>query len=212
MVKRQEHGESAKTDHSHHDHHAGHHTFRGIEQWIQRLDNPEREKKQRPQEVIEKLDLHNGDVVADIGAGTGYFALRIAEAYPQVRVIAADAQREMVDYLETQVKARDLANLEAVVIHSARPKLPVKANLALMVDTLHHIADRTQYLSYLKESMAPGSRIAVIDYAKDAPEGPSDQHRISKEDVARDLEQVGYTLEMDLKFLPNQYILIFRQN
>lgn len=171
MAKRREHDEQAKTDHSHDDH-MGHHTFRGIEDWIQRLDNPEREKKQRPHEVIEKLDLHAGDVVADVGTGTGYFALRIAAAHPQVRVIAADAQREMVDYLETQVKARGLANLESVVIHPARPSLPVRADLALMVDTLHHIPDRARYLSHLKESMAPGSRIAVIDYAKDAPEGP----------------------------------------
>lgn len=210
MAKGQEHNERAETDHSHHDHHGGHHTFSGIEGWIQRLDNPDREKKQRPREVIEKLDLHKGDVVADIGAGTGYFALRIAQAYPQVRVIAADAQREMVDYLKTQVKARDLTNLEPVVIDSVKPKLPVKADLVLLVDTLHHIADRTQYLSYLKESMAPGSRIAVIDYAKDAPEGPADQHRIAKEDVARDLEQIGYMLELDLKLLPNQYFVIFR--
>ena len=209
-MAKQEHGEQAKTDHSYDDH-MEHHTFRGIEDWIQRLDNPEREKKQRPHEVIEKLDLHAGDVVADVGAGTGYFALRIAQAYPQVRVIAADAQREMVDYLETQVEARGLANLEPVVIDSVIPKLPVKADLALMVDTLHHIADRAQYLSYLKESMAPGSRIVVIDYAKDAPEGPPVQHRVSKEDVTRDLEQAGCRLEMDLKFLPNQYFVIFKQ-
>lgn len=212
MAKRQDHNQRAETRRGHDDHHAGHHAFSGIEEWIRRLDNPEREEKQRPHEVIEKLDLHDGDVVADIGAGTGYFALRIAASYPQVRVVAADAQREMVDYLATQVKARDLANLEPVVIHSARPKLPVKADLALMVDTLHHIADRTQYLGYLKGSLAPGSRIAVIDYAKDAPKGPPDQHRISKEGVARDLEGVGYTLEIDVKFLPNQYFLIFRQD
>lgn len=211
-MAKQKHGEQAKTDHSHDDHHMGHHTFRGIKAWIQRLDNPEREEKQRPHEVIEKLDLHDGDVTADVGAGTGYFALRIAAAHPHVRVIAADAQREMVDYLETQVEARGLANLEPVVIHPARPSLPVKADLALLVDTLHHIPDRAQYFSHLRESMVPGARIAVIDYAKDAPEGPPDQHRIAKEDVVRDLEQVGYTLEMDLKFLPNQYFVIFRQD
>lgn len=210
MVK-QEHGEQAKTDYNHDDHHAGHHTFRGIEDWIRRLDNPEREKKQRPHEVIENLDLHHSDVVADIGAGTGYFALRIAAAYPQVRVIAADAQPEMIAYLETQVTARGLANLEPVVIHPARPSLPAKADLALLVDTLHHIPDRTQYFDHLKQSMAPGSRIAVIDYAKDAPEGPPDQHRIAKEEVARELERVEYALEMDIKLLLNQYFLIFRQ-
>lgn len=210
-MAKQEHGEQAKTDHNHDDHHTGHHTFRGIEDWIRRLDNPEREKKQRPHEVIENLDLHHGDVVADIGAGTGYFALRIAAAHPQVRVIAADAQPEMIAYLETQVTARGLANLEPVVIHPARPELPVKADLALLVDTLHHIPDRTQYFSHLKQSMAPGSGIAVIDYAKDAPEGPPDQHRIAKEEVARELERAGYALETELEFLTNQYFMIFRQ-
>lgn len=211
-MKKEGHGQHETTGHNHHDHHAGHHHFRCINQWIAQLDNPEREKKQRPQEVIENLDLHDDDVVVDIGAGTGYFALRIAEAYPQVRVIAADAQREMVEYLETRAKAQNLTNLEPIVIDPARPELPVKANLALMVDTLHHIADRAQYLSHLKESMVPGARIAVIDYAKDAPEGPPDQYRIAKEDVASDLEQVGYTLKTDLKFLPNQYFLIFKQD
>lgn len=211
-MKKQEHDNHSQTGHGHQDHHAGHHKgFKGIEQWLKNLDNPERERKQLPNEVIGKLGLQSNDVVADIGAGTGYFAIRIAEAYPQVTVVAADPEQEMIDYLKSQSKERKLANLEPVMIDPSRPKLPVKANLALIVNTLHHIDDRVEYLKCLKESMASGSRIAVIDFTKDSLEGPPDDHRILGVEVVDELKQVGYTLELDLKFLPHQYFLIFKQ-
>lgn len=187
------------------------HNFRGIEQWLKRLENPEREKSQHPDQVIAHLGLQPNDVVADIGAGTGYFALRIADAYPQVRVVAADPQQEMIDYLTSQVQQRNLANLEPVRIDPARPELPVRANLALLVNTLHHINDRVAYLRHLNTSMAPGARIAVIDYTIEAPEGPPADHRIPKEAVRDELMQAGYALELDLKFLRDQYFLIFKQ-
>jgi thioredoxin reductase/predicted methyltransferase len=193
-----------------HGRHAGHHQiFRGIEQWLKALENPERDKSQRPQEVIAHLGLQPNDVIADIGAGTGYFAVRIAEAYPQVRVVATDAQQEMVGYLTTRSTDRNLANLIPALIDPVRPELPVQANLALLVNTLHHIDDRVAYLTHLNKSMAPGARIAVIDYMIEAPEGPPADHRISAEAVCNELKQAGYTLEQDLTFLPNQYFLIF---
>ena len=133
---------------------------------------PERERQQRPREVTEKLDLRGGAAVADMGAGTGYFALRVAAACSQVGVVAADAQQAMADPLGTQATARGLTNLAPVVVHSARAELSVKADLALLVDTFHRIADRTRYFSYLKGRMAPGSRTAAIDYARGAPERP----------------------------------------
>ncbi len=195
-----------------HGHRAGHHhVFRGIEQWLKALENPERDKSQHPEEVIANLGLQPDDVVADIGAGTGYFAIRIAEAHPQVRVVAADAQPEMIDYLTSQSKERNLANLEPITIDPVRPELPVQANLALLVNTLHHIDDRVAYLTHLNKSMAPGARIAVIDYTIEAPEGPPADHRISAEVVCNELKQAGYVLDLELTFLPNQYFLIFKR-
>lgn len=214
-MNKQEHDNHTKHEHgghAHHAHHAGHHHgFNGIEQWINRLDNPERAKKQRPDEVIAQLGLQPNDVVADIGAGTGYFAIRIAEAYPQVKVIAADPEPEMVDYLKSQATARQLANLEPVIIDLVQPTLPAKANLALIVDTFHHIDNRVEYLNFLRKNMATGSRIAVIDYPLESPEGPPADHRVPIVEVVDELKQAGYTLAQEIKLLPNQYFLIFKQ-
>jgi DNA-binding IscR family transcriptional regulator/ubiquinone/menaquinone biosynthesis C-methylase UbiE len=201
----------SQTGNEHHGHDGHHNVFKGIDRWLKALDGPEREKSQRPHEVIAALGLQPNDVVADIGAGTGYFALRIAEAYPQVKVIAADSEQEMIDYLQSQSEERNLANLELVLIDPARPELPIQANLALLVNTLHHISDRVAYLKRLNKSMAPGSRIAVIDYTIEAPEGPPADHRIPAEVVLDELKQAGYALESDWNILPSQYFLIFKQ-
>ncbi len=149
--------------------------------------------------------------MVDIGAGTGYFAIRIAEAHPGVRVIAADAEPEMISYLSSQARERDLANLQPVTIDPARPELPVRATLALLVNTLHHIGIGRLYFEHLNRSMAPGARIAIIDFPIEAPEGPPANHRISAEAVGDELRQAGYVLDAELKFLPNQYFLIFKR-
>lgn len=186
------------------------HEFKNIEQWIARLDNPEREKKQLPNEVIAKLELQSGDVLADIGAGTGYFALRIAAAYPKVRVIAADSEPEMVAYLQYQAAERKLANLEPIVIDSTGPELPAKASVALTVNTYHHIDNRVAYLKRLGANMAPGARIAVIDFNMESPEGPPPDHRVPTAQVVDEFKQAGYILTQEWKFLPNQFFLVFK--
>lgn len=185
--------------------------FKNIEQWIARLDNPEREKKQLPTEVIEKLLLQTNDVVADIGAGTGYFALRIAAAYPDVTVIAADSEPEMVAYLQYQAAERKLSNVEPIVIDPSRPVLPVKANVALTVNTYHHIDNRVEYLKNVRGNMAPGARIAVIDFNMASPEGPPPEHRIPTAQVVEEFAQAGFALAQEWNFLPFQYFLLFKQ-
>jgi cyclopropane fatty-acyl-phospholipid synthase-like methyltransferase len=199
------------TGHGDLDHNTGQpHEFKNIEQWIARLDNPEREKKQLPNEVIAKLDLKSGDVLADIGAGTGYFALRIAAAYPQVRVIAADSEPEMVAYLQYQAAERKLANLEPIVIDPAGPELPAKASVALTVNTYHHIDNRVEYLKRLGANMAPGARIGVIDFNMESPEGPPPDHRVPTAQVIDEFNQAGYMLTQEWKFLLNQFFLVFK--
>lgn len=201
-----EHASDSKGDHGHH------HAFTGIEQWISRLDFPEREQEQRPAEVIANLALQDNDVIADIGAGTGYFAIRIARLYPQVTVIATDAQPEMVNYLQSQSTEQNLANLQPIVIDPDQPQLPSLANLALIVNTYHHIADRVAFLRSLSDSMASGARIAIIDYTLDAPKGPPADMRVSVATVEDELQQIGYHLQSNIDLLPNQYFLIFQRS
>lgn len=204
----EEHDNHRANDHESDGHHA---PFRDIAHWIEVLENPMREEGQRTAEIIAHLGLQPDDVVVDIGAGTGHFAIRIAQAYPDVKVLAVDTEPEMIAYLKARSIERNLANLEPVLIDPSRPKLPVKANLALIVHTLHHIDNRIDYLMALKESMASGARIAVIEFAQDAEEGPPEELRMADADVVDVFSQVGYTPEQKLYFLPNQYFLIFRQ-
>jgi SAM-dependent methyltransferase len=204
-MSKHDHADASGSAHGHH------HGFQDIEKWIAILDNPERDKKQFPDEVIARLEIQANDLIADIGAGTGYFAIRIATAYPQAQVFAVDTEHEMVEYLQSQSKQRKLANLVPVLIDPSRPQLPSKLNLALMVDTLHHIADRRAYLACLKESMALGSRIAVIDYRQAAPEGPPAHFRIPVDELVEEFRSIGYELESDINLLPNQFFLVFRR-
>lgn len=193
-----------------HDASKGYHKeFKGIDHWKKVFDDPLRDKWQKPKEVIEQLKVKPGDVIADIGAGTGYFSLRIAEAQPKAKVLAADVEAEMIDYLEKQSKERKLSNVVPFKIEAGKPNLPEPVDLALIVDTLHHIDNRIEYLKQLKQVLTKNGRVAVIDFTQESPTGPPKKHRIIKADAVQEFESAGYKLAEDLDILPNQYFLIF---
>ena len=108
------------------------------------FDDPERDKWQLPDKVVEALDVQPKDVVADIGAGTGYFSFRIAKAQPQSKVYAADVEKDMLTFLAEESKRQNCKNVVPFEIKTEKPELPEKANLVLIVDTFHHIDDRLE--------------------------------------------------------------------
>ena len=186
------------------------HSFSGAEQWAHVFDDPKRDAWQMPHEVIQALALKPDAVIADIGAGTGYFAVRFANMVPQGRVYGVDIEPDMVKYLAERAKREKRDNVVAIAGAPDDPKLPEKADLILMVDVFHHIDDRARYFRKLRASLKPGGRIAVIDFRQDSPEGPPKAARIAPERVIAELKGAGYSLAKQHRFLPKQYFLVFQ--
>ena len=190
---------------------AFHRRFDDAEKWAKEFDNPERDAWQKPEEVVEALGLTPAMSVADIGAGTGYFAARIAKRVAQGKVYAADIEPDMVRYLAGRAGREHLANIVAVQTGEDAANLPEPVDLILVVDTYHHIGNRTQYFAKLQASLRPGGRLVIIDFKADSPNGPPPQHRIPAEKVAEELGAAGYTLSETHPILPRQYFLVFQK-
>lgn len=186
------------------------HGFHGAEHWARVFDDPGRDAWQKPHEVIQALQLRPDAVVADIGAGTGYFSMRLAHGVPQGKVYAVDAEPDMVAHLKRRAEEAGLANVQAVQAAGDDPRLPEKVDVVLFVDVYHHIGNRVRYFSRLRESLKPGGRLAIVDFRLDSPMGPARSGRVAPDAVKRELAQAGYTLAAEHDFLPHQYYLVFR--
>jgi cyclopropane fatty-acyl-phospholipid synthase-like methyltransferase len=203
----------------HHMDHSGHmnagggfnHSFSDAERWAKEFDDPARDGWQKPSEVVDALDLKPDSIVADIGAGTGYFAVRIARRVPQGQVFAADVEPGMVRYLGERAARERLAGIVPVQAGADAANLPQPVDLILVVDTYHHIGNRTDYFAKLQSSLRPGGRLVIIDFKMDAPDGPPPAHRIPADKVEQELGAVGYSLVQTHAFLPRQYFLVFEK-
>ena len=191
---------------------AFHRRFDDADKWAKEFDSADRDAWQKPEEVLDRLHLEASARVADIGAGTGYFSVRIARRVPQGKVFAADVEPDMVRYLGERAQREHLSNIVPVQAASDAANLPEPVDLILVVDTYHHIGNRTQYFAKLKSSLRAGGRLAIVDFRADSPNGPPVQHRISPERAAEELGAAGYALAETHRFLPRQYFLVFRKN
>lgn len=194
----------AQTPHTHQ------HGFSGAEHWAKVFDDPARDAWQKPHEVVEALKLAPDATVADIGAGTGYFAVRLAHMTPKGRVYAVDIEPDMVKYLAERAQKSGLANLTPVLAAPDDPKLPAKVDLVLMVDTYHHVGQREAYFRKLAAHLKPGGAVAIIDFTKESPVGPPPASRLAASEVKAEMQRAGYALAREHGFLPNQYFLVFR--
>jgi cyclopropane fatty-acyl-phospholipid synthase-like methyltransferase len=188
------------------------HSFGNAEMWAKEFDDPERDAWQKPDEVLDALHIGRTARVADIGAGTGYFSVRIAKQVPDGKVFAVDIEPDMLRYLGGRKHREHLMALEPVQASTDSPNLPEPVDLVLVVDTYHHMQNRIAYFSKLKASLRPNGRVAIVDFKVDAPDGPPPEYRSTPEKITAELNAAGYSLAETHQFLPRQYFLVFQRN
>jgi cyclopropane fatty-acyl-phospholipid synthase-like methyltransferase len=185
------------------------HRFNNPELSAKGFDDPARDAWQLPDRVIAALSLKQGQIVADIGSGTGYFTIRLAKSQAAPKVYGADIEPAMVTYLQQRAAREGISNVVAVQAAADTPKLPEPVDVILIVDTYHHIGDREAYFRRLATSLKPGGRVAIIDFKPDSPEGPPKEFRFPPEQFKAEMSKAGYKLVEQYDFLPRQHFLIF---
>ena len=187
------------------------HRFDDPERYAKGFDDPARDAWQMPDRVIAALALRPGQIVADIGAGTGYFSTRLAKASAKPTVFAVDIEPAMVGYLTKRAATEGLSNVRAVQASAESPNLPEPVDVVLVVDTFHHIGNRAAYFAGVRKQLRPGGRVAIIDFRKDAPgEGPPAHFRFTPEQISADMAGAGFVLDASHDFLPRQHFLVYR--
>ncbi len=177
------------------------------------LEREGREEEQRPAEVIKTMGLKDGDLVADLGCGTGYFARRMARAVaPSGRVYAVDIQPEMLERMKTLLEKEGITNVVPVLGEAADPRLP-KSGLdwILLVDVYHELQQPKAMLAKMRESLKPAGRIALVEYRLEGATAAHirPEHRMSPAQVLAEWEPAGFRLVIRHEFLPTQHFFVF---
>lgn len=177
------------------------------------LDRPEREREEAPSKAIAALGLKPGDVVADIGAGSGYYTVRLAKAVgPTGRVVATDLQPGMLAILKARLAREQVGNVELVQGGADDPRLPAKTfDLLLMVDVYHELASPQVFVRKLKETLKPGGRLVLIEFRREDPRVPiREEHKMSVSQVREELGADGFRIDQVIDVLPWQHIIVLR--
>ncbi|MEW6302553.1 MAG: class I SAM-dependent methyltransferase [Verrucomicrobiota bacterium] len=178
------------------------------------LERPEREEEEKPDAMVEALKLKSGDVVADIGAGTGYVSWRMAQKVGENgTVFAVDIQPEMLELLAKKMAGRGVKNVKGVLGTITDPKLPENAvDLVVMVDVYHEFSHPYEMMSAICKSLKPGGRVVFVEYRAEDPEVPIKLlHKMSEAQVKK--EAAVHPLEWveTIGVLPRQHIVVFRK-
>ncbi len=178
------------------------------------LERPEREAEEEPARAIEALDIKSGMTVADIGAGSGYYTVRLARKVgADGKVYATDIQVGMLSIIQRRAAMEKLTNIVPVLGAADDPKLPPgSVDLALMVDVYHELAAPQAFVRRLREALKPDGRLVLIEFRKEDPRVPIKQeHKMSVAEVRQELSADGYTIDRVIDVLPWQHIIVLKQ-
>lgn len=180
--------------------------------YIGALEDPKRDAYQKPHEVVHALGLKPGEIIADIGAGSGYFTFHLARHIGEKgKVYAVDVSAEMILHVNRRIREFKANNVVTILADPDDPLLPEQSvNRFFICDVWHHIGNQTKYLSLMKKMLKPGGEVVIIDFhKKELPFGPPMQMKIAREDLIKQFDSNGYRLTKEHTFLPYQYFLVF---
>lgn len=182
----------------------------GAVRWLER---PEREREELPSRVIENMELAEDAVVADIGAGSGYFTFRMAPEVPKGKVLAVDIQQEMLDFIEGRKKQTGDSNVETLLGAVDDTRLPESSvDAVLMVDAYHEFSHPWEMMVSIVKGLKPGGRVILIEYRGEDPTVPiKPLHKMTQRQAVREMEAVGLEHVETRDFLPRQHFMIFRK-
>jgi len=179
------------------------------------LERSEREDEEAPDVALNVLKIPKGSAVADIGAGSGYITVRLADRVgPTGRVFANDVQPQMLNILARRLDRSKITNVTLIEGTLDDPRLPpASVDLVLMVDVYHELSQPQSILRHLRESLKPGGRLVLLEYRKEDPTVPiKPEHKMSVAEARMEVEAEGFTLSKVDEALPRQHILIFVAN
>ena len=178
------------------------------------LDRPERETEERPEVVIDALRLWQGEVVVDLGAGSGYFTFRIAPKVGRTgEVLAVEIQDEMLETIRRRAKALRVTNVREVRGTETDPRLPADSvDLVLMVDVYHELAHPFEVMTHVRKALKPGGRVVFVEYRKeDSQIAIKEVHKMSVVQLEKEMGVVGFQHVRTLETLPWQHIVVFEK-
>lgn len=176
------------------------------------LVRPERRREEQPDRLVSALRIPRGSTVIDLGAGVGYFTWRLAKRVgPTGRVLAVEIQQPMLDMLAENLRRRGIVNVDLILGTPSDPRLPEnQADLALLVDVYHELAFPAATMERVRRSLKADSRLVVVEYRKEEAWIPIHPlHKMTVEEVRREIEPVGFELLEVLDFLPRQHVIVF---
>jgi precorrin-6B methylase 2 len=176
------------------------------------FNRPQRDQEEKPELLMNALQIHPGATVADIGSGTGYFTWRLAQQVgPKGKVYAVDIQQSMLDLTRKAVAARKLANVEYVLATDSSPRLPERSvDLVFVAYAYHEFSDPDAMMAGVRRALKPGGRVVILEYAKESKIAPaSPLHKMSFEEIRREIEPMGFIVDQLFDFLPVQHGVVF---
>jgi len=175
------------------------------------LDRPTREQEERTDLLLASLEVGSNDVIADVGAGTGYFSLPLARLADRGRVLAVDIQPEMLGILQRKARSERLTNIEPILGAEDDPRLPEgHVDLVLLVDVYHELAFPLEMMRRIADALRPDGRVALVEYRAEDPRVPiKPLHKMTQAQAKRELAAAGLVWKRTLDLLPQQHLMIF---